>query len=353
MSVEPTMMSSHTGTTSHLNRYHGRVGRDVDEFFLTGAGAPAGRSTTQTGQSSGAAQEQSLSFFDFLDVINPLQHIPVVNEIYREYTGDEISPQAQVMGGTLYGGPIGLVASAATMLFEQVTGDSPGGTMMAALGLKSDESEPGSVVASRSSDVSETSLEQSSPSVRPIQTAVAGSAAANSGETVFVMPASQGVTASADQVAALAPAAGHNTTSVPGRSAFMENLMRTRGVNTGATSLSAEQRVIAADALKATNVAPALMQNQARAAEQASQPAEDDIPTLSEGSMNAILNAFGQPTSANSRSQTQSAANTSKSGPSAGMPQPAADPFAKMQQALDQYQKMKAAQQTNVIKEQI
>ncbi|MGB6086494.1 MAG: hypothetical protein WBF74_07845, partial [Parvibaculum sp.] len=29
-------------------------------------------------------------FSDFLDVINPLQHIPIVSSIYRELTGDEL-----------------------------------------------------------------------------------------------------------------------------------------------------------------------------------------------------------------------------------------------------------------------
>ncbi|MBT5013959.1 MAG: hypothetical protein HON02_05865, partial [Rhodospirillaceae bacterium] len=29
------------------------------------------------------------TFLDFLDIINPLQHIPVVGSLYRDMTGDE------------------------------------------------------------------------------------------------------------------------------------------------------------------------------------------------------------------------------------------------------------------------
>ncbi len=29
-----------------------------------------------------------MSFWDFVDIVNPLQHVPVINTIYRELTGD-------------------------------------------------------------------------------------------------------------------------------------------------------------------------------------------------------------------------------------------------------------------------
>lgn len=61
-----------------------------------------------------APEGGNLTFNDVLDTLNPLQHIPVISDIYRELTGDSISEQARVMGGTLYGGPIGLISSVAT-----------------------------------------------------------------------------------------------------------------------------------------------------------------------------------------------------------------------------------------------
>ena len=67
-----------------------------------------------------------LTFWDFLDIINPLQHIPIVSTLYRSITGDEIDPAAKVAGGTLYGGPIGAVASLIDVAVEYGTGKDIG-----------------------------------------------------------------------------------------------------------------------------------------------------------------------------------------------------------------------------------
>lgn len=71
------------------------------------------------------------SFWDLLDVINPLQHIPVISNIYRELTGDQIGVGARLIGGTLFGGPIGLVASAVDCVVEESSGKDMGGHMLA------------------------------------------------------------------------------------------------------------------------------------------------------------------------------------------------------------------------------
>lgn len=60
------------------------------------------------------AARTGFSFGDFIDVINPLQHIPGVAELYRSVTNDQISDEARKTGNALYGfalgGPIGLGA---------------------------------------------------------------------------------------------------------------------------------------------------------------------------------------------------------------------------------------------------
>ncbi|WP_148207234.1 hypothetical protein [Paramagnetospirillum magneticum] len=71
------------------------------------------------------------SFWDLLDVINPLQHIPLVNNVYRELTGDKIGVAARLVGGTLFGGPLGLIASAANCVLEESTGRDAGGHVLA------------------------------------------------------------------------------------------------------------------------------------------------------------------------------------------------------------------------------
>jgi hypothetical protein len=51
---------------------------------------------------------------DFLDVINPLQHIPIVAQIYRAVTGDKIYGAADLIG-SLPLGPIGIIGTMATV----------------------------------------------------------------------------------------------------------------------------------------------------------------------------------------------------------------------------------------------
>jgi len=56
-------------------------------------------------------QDATMSFGDFMDMINPLEHIPVVSSVYRAVTGDTINPVSRIAGDALYGGAMG-VASA-------------------------------------------------------------------------------------------------------------------------------------------------------------------------------------------------------------------------------------------------
>jgi hypothetical protein len=63
---------------------------------------------------SSKTENSAFSFGDFIDVINPLQHIPGIGELYRSVTNDEISDNARKAGNALYGfalgGPVGLGA---------------------------------------------------------------------------------------------------------------------------------------------------------------------------------------------------------------------------------------------------
>jgi hypothetical protein len=82
---------------------------------------------------AGPAPARELSFSDFLDIINPLQHIPIIGTIYRAITGDEISPSARIFGGFLFGGPLGFVAAAANVIADEASGQDLGETALAAL----------------------------------------------------------------------------------------------------------------------------------------------------------------------------------------------------------------------------
>ncbi|MEO5375729.1 MAG: hypothetical protein H7840_15915 [Alphaproteobacteria bacterium] len=84
--------------------------------------------------------DNEFGFTDLLDVINPLQHIPVVNTIYRELTGDQIGYVAKLAGGALFGAGLpGLLTSFVNVAIEDNTGKDVGEHVMA---FFRDESEP-------------------------------------------------------------------------------------------------------------------------------------------------------------------------------------------------------------------
>lgn len=66
--------------------------------------------------------DDGFSFNDLIDIVNPLQHIPVVSTFYRETTGDEISAAPRVMGSTLFFGPLGFAGALANVVIEENTG---------------------------------------------------------------------------------------------------------------------------------------------------------------------------------------------------------------------------------------
>jgi len=75
-----------------------------------------------------------LKLADLIDIVNPLQHIPLVGDLYRALTGDEISSPARIAGGALFGGPIGFVVALANSVVTQVNGGHDlGETVIAAL----------------------------------------------------------------------------------------------------------------------------------------------------------------------------------------------------------------------------
>jgi hypothetical protein len=71
------------------------------------------------------------TFFDILDIINPLQHIPIISTLYRAVTGDEIDPVPRIAGGALFGGLIGAISSLVDVVVEELTGNDIGGNVLA------------------------------------------------------------------------------------------------------------------------------------------------------------------------------------------------------------------------------
>ncbi|MCZ6860127.1 MAG: hypothetical protein O7I42_07600 [Alphaproteobacteria bacterium] len=101
-------------------------------------------STSTTGAAGGKPGQVPLwdnggfGFSDILDVINPLQHMPIISTIYRAETGDKIGAIPRILGSILFGGGlIGAAVGAATavvnLAVEQETGRDIGAHIYAAI----------------------------------------------------------------------------------------------------------------------------------------------------------------------------------------------------------------------------
>ncbi len=73
----------------------------------------------------------SFSFHDVLDMLNPLQHLPVIGTIYRYLTGDSIGAVPRIIGDGLYGGPIGILAGLVDATLKQESGKDAGEQVVA------------------------------------------------------------------------------------------------------------------------------------------------------------------------------------------------------------------------------
>lgn len=75
----------------------------------------------------------TLSFGEFLKGLNPLHHVPVIGTLFRAATGETLPPPLRVLGGTLLGGPFGMMSSAVTAMLDVVMGNgsAPGRTSTA------------------------------------------------------------------------------------------------------------------------------------------------------------------------------------------------------------------------------
>jgi hypothetical protein len=155
----------------------------------------AASSSASPSDASGPAlwSHGSFSFKDLLDIVNPLQHIPVVGSIYRYLTGDEPSGGARIVGDSIYGGPIGFgVSVVSTAFLTDSKGEDVGEQLLAnVFGPRNDSPTVGTPVVASATPASATPA-----------TATPATAAARTAATV----AAPAPVASAPQAAA-APAA--------------------------------------------------------------------------------------------------------------------------------------------------
>lgn len=97
--------------------------------------APSGSVSAKQSFLSRIWGKDGFSFGDILDVINPLQHVPIVSTLYRALTGDAIAPAPRVLGDALFGGPIGAATGVANAVLKYLSGKDMGEQVLAMLPL--------------------------------------------------------------------------------------------------------------------------------------------------------------------------------------------------------------------------
>lgn len=85
---------------------------------------------TLRGHEAGADPEE-FGFGDLLDMVNPLQQIPVIGHVYREITGDTIKPISQIVGGAIFSGPLGAAVGLTNAIVREETGKDIAGNALA------------------------------------------------------------------------------------------------------------------------------------------------------------------------------------------------------------------------------
>jgi hypothetical protein len=100
--------------------------------------------------------KDGFTFSTLLDIVNPLQHIPVVSTIYQKLTGDVASPGANLIGGALFGGAIGLAVAGADTAIKDETGKDIGDHVFAMFDSGNSDAAPVTAVASNAASTDAT-----------------------------------------------------------------------------------------------------------------------------------------------------------------------------------------------------
>jgi hypothetical protein len=96
----------------------------LDALFTRSPGAPPAEPPALSPETH-APIPGEISFGEFLAGLNPLHHLPVIGTIYREVTGERIAPVMQVLGGGLFGGPLGMLSSAVMAALDEARAATP------------------------------------------------------------------------------------------------------------------------------------------------------------------------------------------------------------------------------------
>jgi hypothetical protein len=78
-------------------------------------------------------EPDEFGFGDLIDMVNPLHHLPIIGDVYRDVTGDTIKPASKILGGIVFGGPIGGGSALVNVIVEHETGTDIAGNFVKAV----------------------------------------------------------------------------------------------------------------------------------------------------------------------------------------------------------------------------
>lgn len=135
-------------STDGQSPYHAIVGSasssPPQELALTAPPADRDKTEAATGTEGDFSffGDDGFTFGDLIDVVNPLQHIPLISTMYRGASEDDIAAGPRMMGATLFFGPIGLASAVVNVMIEEGTGKDIGEHLTSAFfPVEADETE--------------------------------------------------------------------------------------------------------------------------------------------------------------------------------------------------------------------
>jgi len=102
------------------------IADQVAERKLSDAATVNGPNKKESASNCSFWENGDFGFADLLDIINPLQHLPIVATIYRNMTGDRLGMAPRVIGGALWGRIGGFVSGVINAVVEWCTGKDIG-----------------------------------------------------------------------------------------------------------------------------------------------------------------------------------------------------------------------------------
>lgn len=143
----PAWVPPQGGRDSALSRIENAGERHFDDVLADALSyGPGGHKTRPI-------DEQPFGFGDLVDMVNPLHHIPLVGHVYRNITGDQIRPIAQIVGGAVFGGAAGAAGSLVNVIIEEETGRDITGNVIAMVRNAPDPEAPATRLAAAGSPV--------------------------------------------------------------------------------------------------------------------------------------------------------------------------------------------------------